>query len=168
MKLFHERGVSNQRQFQYLLNSLFQLTSQKISPHKWLLMQKAHRRETGGDFTRSIWSSSCHPQTKSQRINPSGETSVNLKPHESIWWRSNRQYMIFIDNNCELGYAHIQQIGISSEPGMIRFEFRIQVSCLILDISESLWHYSDVIMGVIVSEITSLTTVYSTVYSDAD
>ena len=29
-------------------------------------------------------------------------------------------------------------------------------------------HYSDVIMGVIVSQITSLTIVYSTVYSDAD
>ena len=29
-------------------------------------------------------------------------------------------------------------------------------------------HYSDVIMGVVASQITSLTTVYSTVYSDAD
>ena len=29
-------------------------------------------------------------------------------------------------------------------------------------------HYNDVIMGVIASQITSLTTVYSTVYSDAD
>ena len=29
-------------------------------------------------------------------------------------------------------------------------------------------HYSDVIMGAIASQITSLTTVYSTVYSDAD
>ena len=29
-------------------------------------------------------------------------------------------------------------------------------------------HYSDVIMGTIASQITSLTTVYSTVYSDAD
>ena len=32
----------------------------------------------------------------------------------------------------------------------------------------SLSHYSDVIMGAIASKITSLTTVYSTVYSDAD
>ena len=30
------------------------------------------------------------------------------------------------------------------------------------------WHYSDVITGTIASQITSLTTVYSTVYSDAD
>ena len=30
------------------------------------------------------------------------------------------------------------------------------------------WHYSDVIMGTIASQITSLTTVYSTVYSDGD
>ena len=30
------------------------------------------------------------------------------------------------------------------------------------------WHYTDVIMGAIASEITSLTIVYSTVYSDAD
>ena len=31
-----------------------------------------------------------------------------------------------------------------------------------------LWHYNDVIMGAIASQITSLTIVYSTVYSDAD
>ena len=31
-----------------------------------------------------------------------------------------------------------------------------------------LWHYDDVIMGTIASQITSLTIVYSTVYSDAD
>ena len=30
------------------------------------------------------------------------------------------------------------------------------------------WHYGDVIMGAIASQITSLTIVYSTVYSDAD
>ena len=30
------------------------------------------------------------------------------------------------------------------------------------------WHYSDVIMGAMASQITSLTIVYSTVYSDAD
>ena len=30
------------------------------------------------------------------------------------------------------------------------------------------WHYTDVIMGAIVSQITSLTIVYSVVYSDAD
>ena len=32
----------------------------------------------------------------------------------------------------------------------------------------TLWHYNDVIMGMIASQITSLTIVYSTVYSDAD
>ena len=30
------------------------------------------------------------------------------------------------------------------------------------------WHYNDVIMGTIASQITSITIVYSTVYSDAD
>ena len=30
------------------------------------------------------------------------------------------------------------------------------------------WHYCDVMMGAIVSQITSLTIVYSIVYSDAD
>ena len=33
---------------------------------------------------------------------------------------------------------------------------------------KQLWHYTDVIMGMIASQITSLTIVYSTVYSDAD
>ena len=33
---------------------------------------------------------------------------------------------------------------------------------------EGQWHYNEVIMGVIASQITSLTIVYSTVYSDAD
>ena len=32
----------------------------------------------------------------------------------------------------------------------------------------NLWHYNDVIMGVMASQITSLTIVYSTVYSGAD
>ena len=35
-------------------------------------------------------------------------------------------------------------------------------------INISVLHYSDVILGVIASQITSLTIVYSTVYSDAD
>ena len=30
------------------------------------------------------------------------------------------------------------------------------------------YHYSDVIMGTVASQITSLTIVYSTIYSDAD
>ena len=34
--------------------------------------------------------------------------------------------------------------------------------------THNVWHYNDVIMGAIVSQITSLTIVYSTVYSDAD
>ena len=33
---------------------------------------------------------------------------------------------------------------------------------------QSLWHYNGAIMGTIASQITSLTIVYSTVYSDAD
>ena len=36
------------------------------------------------------------------------------------------------------------------------------------DVHMSQWHYSDVIMGAIASQITSLTIVYSTVYSGAD
>ena len=32
----------------------------------------------------------------------------------------------------------------------------------------AIYHYGDVLMGAIVSQITSLTIVYSTVYSDAD
>ena len=35
-------------------------------------------------------------------------------------------------------------------------------------LSSSTSHYSDVIMGMIASQITSLTIVYSTIYSDAD
>ena len=34
--------------------------------------------------------------------------------------------------------------------------------------AEIIWHYDDVIMGTIASQITSLTSIYSTVYSDAD
>ena len=34
--------------------------------------------------------------------------------------------------------------------------------------SDAIWHYDDVIMGTIASQITSLTSVYSTVYSGAD
>ena len=36
------------------------------------------------------------------------------------------------------------------------------------EIQTKSWHYSDVIMGMIASQITSLTIAYSTVYSDAD
>ena len=40
---------------------------------------------------------------------------------------------------------------------------------LIIDPGKSVWlHYSDVILGVMVSQITYLTIIYSTVYSDAD
>ena len=35
-------------------------------------------------------------------------------------------------------------------------------------ITQSLWHYNDVILGAMASQITSLTIVYSTVYSRAD
>ena len=47
-------------------------------------------------------------------------------------------------------------------------------SCYLCHISQSVWpmapftHYGDVIMGAIASQITSLTIVYSAVYSDAD
>ena len=38
----------------------------------------------------------------------------------------------------------------------------------VLSIAAAEYHYDDIIMGVIASQITSLTIVYSTVYSDAD
>ena len=42
------------------------------------------------------------------------------------------------------------------------------LACNLLFSSEALLHYGDVIMGTITSQITSLTIVYLTVYSDAD
>ena len=38
-------------------------------------------------------------------------------------------------------------------------------NCMFLNMVEAIWHYNDVIMSVIASRITSLTIVYSTVYS---
>ena len=43
-----------------------------------------------------------------------------------------------------------------------------RIVCIFLGHIVSIWHYSGVIMGAIASQITSLTIVYSTVYSDAD
>ena len=42
------------------------------------------------------------------------------------------------------------------------------VTSLTLCVHSAAYHYDDVIMGAVASEITSLTIVYSTVYSDAD
>ena len=47
----------------------------------------------------------------------------------------------------------------------VRSGFSLIIS---LRITMVLWHYGDVIMGAIASLLTSLTIVYSTVYSDAD
>ena len=46
--------------------------------------------------------------------------------------------------------------------------FRVFNSCTLEILSILLWHYDDVIMGEIASQITSLTIFYSTVYSSAD
>ena len=48
------------------------------------------------------------------------------------------------------------------------YGFVMNISSRDCDIWYSQWHYNDVIMGTITSQITSLTIVYSTVYSDAD
>ena len=40
--------------------------------------------------------------------------------------------------------------------------------CVYLELGILIQHYCDVIMGVVMSQTTSLTIVYSTVYSDAD
>ena len=45
---------------------------------------------------------------------------------------------------------------------------RIMIFCDLLFVCAALLHYGDVIMGAIASQVTSLTIVYSTVYSDAD
>ena len=54
--------------------------------------------------------------------------------------------------------------GISVEPN----RGKLQVYLISRYIINTFTHYADVIMGAIVSQITSLTIVYSTVYSDTD
>ena len=44
----------------------------------------------------------------------------------------------------------------------------VQQSLIYTFFSTKAWHYSDIIMGMMASQITSLTIVYSTVYSGAD
>ena len=62
---------------------------------------------------------------------------------------------------------------IEIDNATVRTQMRYQLSLYILvfkngKINNLVSHYSDVIMGAIASQITSLTIVYSTVYSDAD
>ena len=42
------------------------------------------------------------------------------------------------------------------------------IYCIVTLLHKVTWHYCDVIMGMVTSQITSLKIVYSTVYSDAD
>ena len=51
------------------------------------------------------------------------------------------------------------------------YTIRLHILLNILNVNvlyHTIWHYNDVIMGAIASQITSLTIVYATVYSDAD
>ena len=56
----------------------------------------------------------------------------------------------------------------SSESFLFLLKASYIVFCLTTDASPLICHYDDVIMGTIASQITSLTSVYSTVYSGAD
>ena len=46
--------------------------------------------------------------------------------------------------------------------------FKIHTTCLKKGLNNMIWHYSDIIMSTMASQITSLTIVYSTLYSGTD
>ena len=87
------------------------------------------------------------------------------------WWRHTNKLAVslaFSEGNPLVfsGFPHHAHIG----PVMRSFEVLCVVSINKQGVRVTLLYcyYSDVIMGAIASQITSLTTVYSTVYSDAD
>ena len=97
---------------------------------------------------------------------------VNSTPRNTFQWNINRKSYIFIQENV---FENIdwKMAAISSWPQCVnRFIFRFQALWMVLwlhsgDQNRSC-HYTAVIMGAVASQITRLTIVYSTVYSDAD
>ena len=91
-------------------------------------------------------------------------------------WVAKWKAPLFIKNGLILIYgglgktANIAQTCIFREWKQLHFDSNFRVLLIIymtISITGSS-HYSDVIMGTIASQITSLTIVYSTIYSDAD
>ena len=63
---------------------------------------------------------------------------------------------------------HVQEL-MKNNKNHINFKgSKLKLNFLPWSIEISLWHYCNAIMGTVASQITSLTIVYSTVYSDAD
>ena len=83
--------------------------------------------------------------------------------------------LLFISNTCVHGWVNTPTVGklvVVIKCRNMRSCFQVLPTCraLISDVTKHVIHdhYGDVIMGAIASQITSLTIVYSTVYSDAD
>ena len=102
-----------------------------------------------------IWPKSC--QGHWDRQGPDGLRGVNLYSDVAFCCHGNRSISAHSPNA-----ASAQ----NSPPKMI-ISYHVR-SCNIRDKIWSAYHYDDVIMGAIASQITGLTSVYSTVYSDAD
>ena len=85
--------------------------------------------------------------------------------------------IIFIKVQCYIWYARNKQLPVYLTSRIIT-DIHTLMNCVWYDfplgyefitkMNRKLYHYYDVIMGTMASQITSLTIVYSTVYSDAD
>ena len=80
----------------------------------------------------------------------------NLKFHKKLL----RKFLMFY----EVSYSYLHFMWLSLHV-CCRMQRMISLTLLLAVMKE---HYSDVIMGTMVSQITSLTIVYSTIYSDSD
>ena len=92
--------------------------------------------------------------------------------NQTVWllWTTREEYLFPLPT--EVGFLELNEsLSISTfsenERILITWQY-VTLMLMRLCIDVCLFHYTDVIMGTIASQITSLTIVYSTVYSDAD
>ena len=96
------------------------------------------------------------------------------KPFSNQWWRSLLTHICvirpqWVEVNKQLCKYLALATKMSTNIGII-IKKPCKISCMNLRYQQqvSIYHYTDVIMGTIASQITSFKIVYSTVYSDAD
>ena len=117
---------------------------------------EAHRDHTEGPRSSPILLAWSFHQTRITWCMDTRRTHDSIIP--SLWRQNDvgttwlRHYGVM----CPLGWGPVRKICVYNIAPTVPFS------------QEIVWHYGDVIMGAMASQITSLTIVYSTVYSGAD
>ena len=175
----HERhDVSGQQQLDRLLNSLFKPVINKTSKIRIICPAKSATK-----FILQIKGQHCNKRFYIMRTNGYFQISRTVRMYHWSEWSQRTEIPMSLENTLKLlDRTHCRQQGTESSP--IIFQCKWVSLPLVLNIiwlsqlqlNNHRWyecighlnHYNDVIISMMASQIISLTSVYSTVYSSAD